>query len=65
MNGFSRHSVVDQMTAELAERRHTAHCRRAAYVALAQAILCDETELGFPISLDRQPIALDRSPVAA
>jgi hypothetical protein len=65
MNGFSRHSVVDQMTAELAERRHTAHGRRAAYLALAQAILCDETELGFPISLDRQPIALDRSPVAA
>ena len=34
--------VVEQMTAELAERRRSRMQIRAAYVALAQAILADE-----------------------
>ncbi|MDQ3809334.1 MAG: hypothetical protein M3336_03495 [Chloroflexota bacterium] len=35
-------SVVDQMTSTLAERRRLARDRRAAYVALARAILSDD-----------------------
>ena len=42
MNALSKHTVVNVMTTELAERRRTAHARRAAYLALAEAILADE-----------------------
>jgi hypothetical protein len=40
MNSMS--SVVDQLSNELAERRRTAGGRRAAYLALARAILVEE-----------------------
>jgi hypothetical protein len=42
MNTLTSHSVVDRMTADLAERRHMKMHRRAAYVALARAILNDD-----------------------
>jgi hypothetical protein len=61
MNAFSRQAVVDQLTAQLAERRRTASGRRAAYLALAQAILNDEHDL----TLDPHRLQPDRAPVAA
>ena len=42
MTSLSTHSVVDRMVAHLAERRRATIGRRAAYLALAQAILSDE-----------------------
>ena len=42
MTTLSTHSVVDRMVAQLAERRRASIGRRAAYLALAQAILSDE-----------------------
>jgi len=48
MQSLSTHSVVDQMTYELAARRRTAVGRRAAYLALARAIvLSDECQERF------------------
>ena len=56
MNTFSRQTVVDRLAAELAERRRTAGPRRAAYLALAQAILSDDLdELRRSAALERQP----------
>jgi hypothetical protein len=46
MHRLSCHSVVDQIATELAERRRQTHNRRAAYLALAQAILNDEFASG-------------------
>jgi hypothetical protein len=43
MNPLSRDAVVDQLTSQLAERRG----RRNAYVALARAILLEETNERF------------------
>jgi hypothetical protein len=42
MNGLNTHSVVEQMTSQLAARRRTTVGRRAAYVALARAILSSD-----------------------
>jgi hypothetical protein len=39
MKSLSTHSVVEQMTYELAARRRTRVGRRAAYLALARAIV--------------------------
>ena len=39
MKSLSTHSVVEQMTYELAARRRTMVGRRAAYLALARAIV--------------------------
>jgi hypothetical protein len=62
MNAFSRQAVVDQLTTQLAERRRTARGRRAAYLALAQAILDDQRDL---TSVEPHGLQPDRSPVAA
>ena len=43
MTTLTSHSVVDQMAADLAQRRHATIQRNAAYVALARAILSDDT----------------------
>jgi hypothetical protein len=59
MTALSTHSVVDRMVAQLAERRRT----RAAYLALAQAILSDDQADVSP-ALERQPNAIG-SQVAA
>ena len=61
MNAFNRQAVVDQLATQLADRRRTAHGRRAAYLALAQAILADEHDL----TLEPHTLQPDRSPVAA
>jgi hypothetical protein len=42
MTTLITHSVVDRMVAQLAERRRASIGRRAAYLALAQAIVSDE-----------------------
>jgi hypothetical protein len=58
MNTLSRHTVLNQMTAELAERRRTTRARRTAYLALALAILGDEhTELFSSTTLDATALA--------
>jgi hypothetical protein len=65
MNSLSTHSVVDRMVAQLAERRRTSTGRRAAYLALAHAILTDERadQLVSP-ALDRHPTSIG-TPAAA
>ena len=59
MTSLSTHSVVDRMVAQLAERRRASLGRRAAYLALAQAILSDEQadRLVSP-AVDRQPTVI-------
>jgi hypothetical protein len=42
MNGLNTHSVVEQMTHQLATRRRAMAGRRAAYLALARAILSSD-----------------------
>ena len=65
MTSLSTHSVVDRMVAQLAERRRANIGRRAAYLALAQAILSDEqADRLVSAALERQPTALG-SQVAA
>jgi hypothetical protein len=44
MSGLSRHTVVEEIAARIDERRRLALRRRAAYLALARAILADEAE---------------------
>jgi predicted component of type VI protein secretion system len=44
MTGLSRHSVVEDIATLLNERRGARTERRAAYLALARAILADEPE---------------------
>jgi hypothetical protein len=44
MTGLSRHTVVEEIAARVDERRRLALRRRAAYLALARAILADEAE---------------------
>jgi hypothetical protein len=39
---LSSHHVVDQIVTELAERRQSTFSRRAAYLALARAIVNEE-----------------------
>ncbi len=43
MSSLTSNSVVDRIAANLAERRRSKIHRRAAYIALARAILCDDT----------------------
>jgi hypothetical protein len=65
MNNSSSHSVVDQMIAELAERRHTRIHRHAAYLALARAIVTQQ-ELEMPTQSVFDPqVTPIRSAVAA
>ncbi|MCA1645329.1 MAG: hypothetical protein LC797_07630 [Chloroflexi bacterium] len=66
MNTLTRHSVVDGMTADLAERRLTTIKRNAAYVALARAIVSDET-IAMPVQrafIERLPTPI-RTALAA
>jgi hypothetical protein len=44
MTGLSRHNVVEEIAAGVDERRRLALRRRAAYIALARAILADDAE---------------------
>jgi hypothetical protein len=39
---LSLHGVVEQMTTDLAEQRHSRLERQAAYIALARAILAED-----------------------
>jgi hypothetical protein len=65
MTSLSTHSVVDQMVAQLAAQRRANIGRRAAYLALAQAILSDEhADRLVASALERQPTAIG-SQVAA
>jgi hypothetical protein len=45
MQAFSSQAVVDRMVVELGERRRRALERRAAYLALARAVLDDAPAL--------------------
>jgi hypothetical protein len=66
MSSLSTHSVVDRMVAQLAERRRSSIGRRAAYVALAQAILNDEhTDLLTAPALERRLTAVGTQSAAA
>jgi hypothetical protein len=42
MNGLSRQSVLEQIAAELADRRARSVRMHAAYIKLARAILADD-----------------------
>jgi hypothetical protein len=66
MNSLSSRSIVDQMASQLAERRRTSIGRRAAYIALAQAILMDEPQQlsNLPV-LERQPTSIGQAAFAA
>jgi hypothetical protein len=66
MNTLSRDAVVNHLATTLAERRRTAISRRAAYLALAQAILMDDLQDHFTRpDLERQPTALGEPAQAA
>jgi hypothetical protein len=43
MSIMTSHSVVDRLAADLAERRRNTIYRNSAYIALARAILSDES----------------------
>jgi hypothetical protein len=58
MNSLSSHRVVDQLAAQLSERRRTTIGRRAAYLALTGAILGDEHPLFMAADSERQPTAI-------
>jgi hypothetical protein len=65
MNTLSSSSVLDRMTAELAQRRYTAITRDAAYLALARAILSDAPpEMLIQPILGQQPTPIRQSAVA-
>ena len=57
---LSRDAVVDQLTSQLAERRRTNLRRREAYLALARAILSDESQ-----DSDGQPTSIVEAARAA
>ena len=66
MNTMTSHSVIDRMTADLAERRRNTIYRNGAYLALARAILSDEqSELSTQAAFERQPGSIGQSTVAA
>jgi hypothetical protein len=66
MNTLSRDAVVDHLASTLAERRRTAIRRRAAYLALARAILMDDLQEHFTRpELERQPTAIGEPARAA
>ena len=67
MNSLNAHTVVDRMVAELAERRLSRSGRRAAYIALAQAILNDDSaDLAKSAAHERHHVTLGtQSAVAA
>jgi hypothetical protein len=44
MSIMTSHSVVDRLAADLAERRRNTIYRNSAYIALARAILSDESK---------------------
>jgi hypothetical protein len=44
MTSMSRHSVVDSIAKQLADRRHQARTRQARYEALARAIIFGPVE---------------------
>ena len=66
MNSLTSHSVVDRMAADLAERRRNTIYRNGAYLALARAILSDESsDLTAQATFERQPNSIGESQVAA
>jgi hypothetical protein len=66
MNSLTSHSVVDRMTADLAERRRESIQRTAAYRALARAILCDDQPaMLMQQSFERHPTAIGQTARAA
>jgi hypothetical protein len=65
MNTLTSSSVLDRMTAELAQRRYTAISRNAPYLALARAILSDaQAEMLIQPILGHQPTPIRQSAVA-
>ena len=68
MNSLSSHSVVEQLTSELAERRRDRTGRNAAYLALANAILSNRVprdRTSVDAAFERHLNVIERSPIAA
>lgn len=67
MTTMTSQSVVDRMAADLAERRRNTIYRNGGYLALARAILRDESppEQSTHIAAERQPVSIGQSQVAA
>lgn len=62
----SMQSVVDQLTADLAEGRRIENRRRMAYLALARTIVSHaQPEPAIPPVFERQPVAIGRTALAA
>jgi hypothetical protein len=65
MNVMSSHSVVDRIAADLAERRRSTIYRNGAYLALARAIMSDETAEQCVPGAECQPTSVSQSQTAA
>jgi hypothetical protein len=68
MDSLSSHSVVEQMTSELAERRRDRTGRNAAYLSLARAILSNREprdRTSVDSAFERHLSLIERSPLAA
>jgi hypothetical protein len=65
MKSFSTHTVVEQMTNELAARRRARIGYRAAYLALARAIVVDNERLERLVPQGSQGPCFDWEPAEA
>jgi len=66
MSIMTSHSVVDRLAADLAERRRNTIYRNGAYLALARAILSDESaEQRTPPACEWQPASFGQAQTAA
>lgn len=66
MNSLTSQNVVERMATDLAQQRQRTIYRKAAYMALARAILSDETaEMPSQLTFERHRAALGTAQVAA